>query len=182
MKSYIKNLALLFIVVVTAILVFIYSGWYQIGADTRHNKLTYWALETLRDHSVARAASEIQRPADLESSARLLRGGPDYNEMCVSCHLAPGKSSTDFTKGLYPKPPDLTRKPLKTLNAKQLAQRRFWIIKHGIKASAMPSWAPNHDDERIWDMVAFIDRLPELTIEQYQVLTERGPGSSNHHH
>jgi cytochrome c553 len=133
MKSYIKNLALLFIVVVTAILVFIYSGWYQIGADTRHNKLTYWALETLRDHSVARAASEIQRPADLESSARLLRGGPDYNEMCVSCHLAPGKSSTDFTKGLYPKPPDLTRKPSKTLNEKQLAQRRFWIIKHGIK-------------------------------------------------
>lgn len=181
MKSCIKNLVLLAIAAIIAGLLFIYSGWYHIGADTEHNKVTYWALETLRDNAVARAASEIEVPADLEASARLLRGGPDYNEMCVSCHLAPGKSSTDFTKGLYPKPPDLTQQPIKTLNEKQLAQRRFWIIKHGIKASAMPSWAPNHDDERIWDMVAFLKQLPTLSIEQYHVLTSRSEGSSHEH-
>ena len=182
MKSYIKNLTLLLIAVGIAFVVFIYSGWYDIGADTRHNKLTYWALETLRDNSVARAASEIQIPADLDSSARLLRGGPDYNEMCVSCHLAPGKSSTDFTKGLYPSPPNLTEIPEGTLTEAQHDQRRFWIIKHGIKASGMPSWAPGHDDQRIWDMVAFLKQLPELSPEQYQILTSRGEGKRGHAH
>ena len=60
-------------------------------------------------------------------------------------------------------------------------KRRFWIIKHGIKASGMPSWAPGHDDERIWNMVSFIKRLPDLNAQQYQVLTARKKGDTGHH-
>ena len=61
-------------------------------------------------------------------------------------------------------------------------KRDFWIIKHGIKASGMPAWGPTHDDQRIWNMVAFIQKLPELTPAQYQILTARGggPGSPEH--
>ena len=30
-----------------------------------------------------------------------------------------------------------------------------------------------HDDERIWSMVAFLQRLPDLSTEQYQIITAR---------
>jgi cytochrome c553 len=178
----IKFLTLSLIAIAILLLLFIYSGLYPMGADTPHNKFTYWALETLRDRSVARAASNIKVPENISSSERLLRGGPDYNEMCVSCHLSPGKSETDFTKGLYPSPPNLTEIPETALTKAQHDQRRFWIIKHGIKASGMPSWAPGHDDQRIWDMVAFLKKLPELSPEQYQILTSRDTGNSSHAH
>ena len=37
----------------------------------------------------------------------------------------------------------------------------------------MPAWGITHEDERIWAMVAFLQKLPELTPEQYQILTAR---------
>ena len=58
-------------------------------------------------------------------------------------------------------------------------QRQFWIIKHGIKASGMPAWGPTHSDERIWKMVAFLQSLPSLTPDQYQILTARGNTSDS---
>ncbi len=166
--------------------VFIYSGLYPIGADEPHNKLSYWLLETLRERSIARAASNIQIPDNLNTSDRLLAGGADYNDMCAGCHLKPGKSESDFTIGLYPSPPNLAAiadthgsesgsDGNKGGNRDGTAiQRQFWIIKHGIKASGMPAWGPTHSDERIWNMVAFLQRLPSLTEDQYQILTARG--------
>jgi mono/diheme cytochrome c family protein len=163
---------------------FIYSGLYPIGADTPHFRATHWLLETLREQSIARAASDLVVPEDIETSDRLLAGGADYNEMCSSCHLKPGKTSSDFSLGLYPAPPNLALNDDQhrySDNEEDADKRRFWIIKHGIKASGMPSWAPGHDDERIWNMVAFLKRLPELTPDQYQILTAREKGSSGNH-
>ena len=160
---------------------FLYSGLYPMGADDHHNDLTYWALETLRERSVDRASSGIEVPADLDRSERLLAGGADYNDMCAGCHLKPGKDESDFTLGLNPAPPNLTQPHQGEEDLESRAQHRFWVIKHGIKASGMPAWGPNHDDERIWSMVAFLRRLPELSPEQYQVLTARGSAEAPHH-
>lgn len=163
---------------------FIYSGLYPMGADVPHNKLSYWMLETLRERSIARAASNIQVPDDLNTSDRLLAGGADYNDMCAGCHLEPEVKESDFTIGLYPYPPNLTEEPQDHGHEHSSGsdehgkdaeiQRQFWIIKHGIKASGMPAWGPTHSDERIWNMVSFLQRLPSLTKEQYQILTARG--------
>ena len=46
----------------------------------------------------------------------------------------------------------------------------------------MPAWGPGHDDERIWNMVAFLKQLPELSPDQYQILTARGQDSEGHGH
>jgi cytochrome c553 len=150
---------------------FIYSGLYPMGADNQHTKLTFWVLETLRERSISRAAQDIEVPLDLDTPARLLRGGSDYAAMCASCHLAPDKKETDFTKGLYPKPPNLTMTHLDHGDPKDQDKQYFWIIKHGIKGSGMPAWGPGHTDEQIWNLVAFLKRLPELTPAQYQILT-----------
>lgn len=168
-----KCLALVALVTLLTGVAFLYSGLYPMGADDRHFALTHWALETLRDRSIARASADIDVPADLDTSERLLAGGADYNDMCVSCHLKPGKKQSDFTLGLYPIPPNLSSTANLADDIKEQARLRFWIIKHGIKASGMPAWGPGHDDDRIWSMVAFLQRLPELTPQQYQILTAR---------
>ena len=173
---------------------FIYSGVYPIGADVPHNKVTYWLLETVRERSIAQAASDIKIPDNLNNPSRLLAGGADYNDMCAGCHLKPGKKESDLTIGLYPSPPDLTaitdiyerqklNKAYVSENMTEEAiQRQFWIIKHGIKASGMPAWGPTHSDERIWNMVAFLQRLPTLSEDQYQILTSRGNATEMHDH
>jgi mono/diheme cytochrome c family protein len=179
--SCIKCLVVASGIAVAAGVAFIYSGLYPMAADDRHTALTYWALETLRERSINRASAGIDVPADLDIPERLLAGGADYNDMCVGCHLKPGKTESDFTLGLYPVPPNLAQPQRGEVDLEARAQRRFWVIKHGIKASGMPAWGLEHDDERIWNMVAFLRRLPSLSPEQYQILTARGSTNSDHH-
>ncbi|WP_245574007.1 c-type cytochrome [Neptunomonas japonica] len=168
-------------VIVIGGVAFLYSGLYPVGADDPHYDVTTWALETLRESSIARASLSVDVPPDLSSAERLLKGGADYNDMCAGCHLKPGESESDFTLGLYPSPPNLVAIPRTDADKKSEDQRSFWIIKHGIKASGMPAWAPRHDDERIWNMVAFLKRLPDLTSAQYQIITARGTNKTGHH-
>lgn len=182
--AFIKSMLIVAVIGLIGGGLFIYSGLYPMGADVPHNKLSYWMLETLRERSIARAASNIQVPDDLNTSDRLLAGGADYNDMCAGCHLEPEVKESDFTIGLYPSPPNLTAAPQDHGHKHSSGndehgkdaeiQRQFWIIKHGIKASGMPAWGPTHSDERIWNMVSFLQRLPSLTKEQYQILTARG--------
>lgn len=87
-----------------ASLAFLYSGLYNIGADDQHLRPVYWALETLRERSIAVRAGQIDVPA-LDDPQMLLAGGADYNDMCSGCHLKPGKASSDISSGLYPRPP-----------------------------------------------------------------------------
>ena len=92
-------------------LAFLYSGLYSIGADGQHTKAVYWALETLRDRSIERAAADIQVP-DLTDPVLLLSGGPDYNEMCASCSVTyrvavgPQKGRKVFTLQTVPPTPE----------------------------------------------------------------------------
>jgi mono/diheme cytochrome c family protein len=192
MKVYFKSLAVIGIFILLGGGLFLYSGIYPMGADSRHKALTYWLLETLRERSIARAANDIKVPGNINSPDRLLAGGADYNAMCAGCHLQPGITENDFTLGLYPAPPSLTQAANEhdhvhastAGDENSSLKRQFWIIKHGIKASGMPAWGPGHDDERIWNMVAFLQRLPELTAVQYQILTAtaRNNSSGEHEH
>jgi mono/diheme cytochrome c family protein len=78
--------------------------------------------------------------------------------------------------GFYPEPPDLS-KGKGDMSPAEL----FWIIKNGIKMSAMPAFGPIHKDEEIWSIVAFLKRLPELSAEQYQAM-EKAAKESTHEH
>lgn len=178
------------LVIVLLALGFLYSGVYPMGADRPHNDFTHWVLETLRERSIARASKDIEVPNELNTADRLLAGGADYNDMCAGCHMKPGRTESDLSVGLYPAPPNLTQTQDQATdesahgthgNKDEQARRRFWIIKHGIKASGMPAWGSGHDDERIWNMVAFLERLPTLSEGQYQILTARGDNDGDSH-
>jgi len=41
--------------------------------------------------------------------------------------------------------------------------------------TGMPAWGVTHNDEQLWDVVAFLRKLPELTAEQYQALVKSAP-------
>lgn len=165
---------------------FLYSGIYPMGADDEHTKPVYWALETLRERSIAARAKDIAVPP-LDDPQMLLSGGADYNDMCSGCHVKPGVTSSDIAIGLYPKPPNLAMKASEHGHSDDghgdemaSAARQFWIVKHGIKASGMPAWGATHDDARIWAMVAFLQKLPQLDETQYQILTARTEPTTSH--
>ncbi|MBT9470792.1 MAG: cytochrome c [Phenylobacterium sp.] len=147
----------------------IYSGLYNIGADAPHTRPVYWMIENLRDRSIAVRARGITPPANFNDPKRIATGAGLYAEMCSGCHLAPGMEKTEISQGLYPQAPELGRGLAHTPG------EEFWMIKHGIKMTAMPAWGRTHSDELIWDMVAFVRKLPTLSPAQYQAAVKSAP-------
>jgi cytochrome c553 len=147
---------------------FIGSGVYDIGADDHHTKIALTIIEQLRERSIAARSSSIEAHF-VEDPLRIAAGAQHYSALCVGCHLAPGVTKSDVRRGLYPHPPNLAQEE------PQQAQRAFWVIKHGIKMSAMPAWGMTLDDAAIWDTVAFIRKMPDMTPETYQHLLQE-PG------
>lgn len=160
-------------VAIVGVFAVVSSGVVNIGADQAHNPLVYNFLETARERSIANASQDIVVP-DLTQVDMISSGGADYNDMCAGCHLSPDVTSTDLSSGLYPKPPNFTKADVVERYQNEAgAQQSFWAIKHGIMASGMPAWGATHDDDRMWAMVAFIRSLPELSADQYTMLTTR---------
>ncbi|MBE0538443.1 MAG: c-type cytochrome [Ignavibacterium sp.] len=143
-------------------LLFIYSGWYNVSANEQENGIMKWVLNTTKDRSIESRSKDITVP-DLNDLSMLKEGFEHYNEMCVSCHGAPGLEETEVSVGLNPKAPYLV-KVAKEIDPKEL----FWITKNGIKMTGMPAWGKTHSDEKIWAIVAFVKKLPNITAEEYQ--------------
>ena len=106
---------------------------------------------------------------DPKDPNRISRGAGQYADMCSGCHLAPGMKRTEMSEGLYPRVPELRRKTTLT------PEEQFWVVKHGMKKTGMPAWGVTHDDDLLWDVVAFVRKLPELTPEQYKTLVKNAP-------
>lgn len=149
--------------------IYIYIGAYNIGADAPHWKWVYNTLDAVREQSIAAHARDIKAPADLNDPKRISVGAGLYDEMCTGCHLGPGLEKSEMSQGLYPQAPELAR------GTDHTPAQMFWIIKHGVKLSAMPAWGKTHDDQLIWDMVSFLQKLPKMSPEQYKAAVASAP-------
>jgi mono/diheme cytochrome c family protein len=143
---------------------FVESGFYNIGADDHHTAMTLAIIEKLRDRSIEARARSIDARLVLDPRA-IAAGAEHYAALCVGCHLAPGVTKSAVRAGLYPHPPNLAQQEVRD------PQRTFWIIKHGIKMSAMPAWEKTLDDAAIWDVVSFVRSMPGMTPESYREIS-----------
>jgi hypothetical protein len=103
------------------------------GHEGHHVECNETAINAVK-RSVAVRARDIVVPKDLDDPTRISKGASEYAEMCSGCHLAPGMKRTQISQGLYPRAPELRRGNDLT------PAEQFWIIKHGVKMTAMPAW------------------------------------------
>ena len=172
MKKHIKHHSITIVVTLSVValgaIAFAYSGLYNIGADDHHTKPVFTVLQALRDRSIHVRSEDLKVP-NLNDPKLILKGAGQYAAMCTSCHLEPGVENSELRKGMYPQPPNLSKTHVDPQDA-------FWVIKHGIKMSAMPAWGmAGHDDLTIWSMVAFVEELPGMTSAQYKDIVARAP-------
>lgn len=181
---FIGKLVLIAVALLVLGALFVYSGMYNVGADTRHTKAVDRILAATMLRSVHAHARDIAVPngLNLNDPAFAQRAVSGYEQMCRTCHGAPGKKAE--LGQFHPPPPDLAD----ALRVKQWSDPEvFWIIKHGIKDTAMASFGGSHpgahSDEDIWALTALIRQFLTMTPEQYQVMTERAESqpSMNHH-
>ncbi|GGI16933.1 c-type cytochrome [Oxalicibacterium faecigallinarum] len=174
-----KTLISVVVIAIVALLIFVYSGVYNVAADEPHLSVIRWAMETTRSNSVKRRDDSVTLPADWNSLQRVEQGAKSYAAMCQICHLAPGVEPTAIHKGLNPRPPRLSEEM-----SHHSPENLFWIVKHGIKMTGMPAWGVSHNDEELWGIVAFLKKLPEVSAQEYKAMsqsTSSGHGQDHGH-
>lgn len=146
----------------------VYSGIYNVSADGVPPRFERWLFGTLSDRSIARHARGIQVP-DLRAEDHAAAGYQVFRAQCTSCHGAPGVPPDGFGMGLYPPAPSLNGSEVQEWSDSEL----YWIAKNGIRHTGMPAFGFVLSDEELWNLVAFLRRLPELSDDAFRTFGER---------
>jgi mono/diheme cytochrome c family protein len=162
----IRTLIVLVVLVGLAGITFIYSGIYDVSASTPDNPYIAWVIHKTSDASVGARLGANKVPPGLDRPEMLSAGAKLFVENCVVCHGAPGVARTHIAEGLNPQPPDLFR-----ASRKPDEQENFQFIHNGVKMTAMPAFGATEGDEHVWQLVAFLDKLPGISAADYATLT-----------
>lgn len=177
--SLIISILTLFVIGCLAFWAIALNGRVDVSADGEHWTLTERMLTTMRENAVARSASKIEDATpSLENTEDLHATVIAYEDMCATCHAAPGESPSLIAQGLNPAPPDLAE-----VARTQSPEEIFWVTRHGIRMTGMPAWGETHANEDLWPLVALIKRFPQFEPGEYATLLKaaRDAGARHSH-
>ena len=120
-------------------------------------------------------AKALANPVTL-SEANLGEAREHWVEHCSICHGVDGRGEATLGRNLYPKAPNML-----DANTQQLTDGElFYIISNGVRFTGMPAWGGEDSPESIWELVAFIRRLPQLSPEEIRLLQEIAASAGEH--
>jgi cytochrome c553 len=148
------------------IVLFAWSGIYNVAASRGHFAVVRWFLEFGMRNSVELHAAPIRTPG-LDDPALVERGAGHFHTGCAPCHGAPGVEPNPIAQKMLPHPPELS-----AAVPGWYPNELFWIVKHGLKYTGMPGWPASSRDDEVWAVVAFLVRLPKMDAGEYRRLTQ----------
>lgn len=107
------------------------------------------------------------------SAMALTAGRAHFADHCAVCHGNDGKGQTQFGRGLYPRPPDLTRPATQDLSDGEL----FYVIENGVRFTGMPAFHVEGATDLSWHLVTFVRHLPSLSPEEAHEMERLNPRS-----
>jgi mono/diheme cytochrome c family protein len=144
--------------VVLASYLFMTRGGIFMGTHTKPLPMERTITGAAIRASIGKSADD---PSPLpEDETNLLAGAKIYMQACAGCHgrLDQGSSGA---KGFYPPPPHLL--PRGTGLTDDPVGTTHWLVKNGIRFSAMPSFDKKLSDSEIWQVSLLLrnaDKLP----------------------
>jgi cytochrome c553 len=139
---------------------YVKSGIFDVAAARPHSRPVEWITHETMINSIKRRAPDVSLPT--VRPAQAMRGFCQYEEHCVACHGGPAVARQQWANGLNPAPPYL-------LDATQKWKPREleWIVRNGIKMTAMPAWRESMSDQQITDVVSFLEAMPKMPPQTY---------------
>jgi mono/diheme cytochrome c family protein len=135
------------------LLVFARSGWMPVRADAAPSTLeTKFFTMTVRASVARQATAEVK--ADPLADEDLESGAEIYQAMCAECHGQLNGKPSLLGASFYPPAPQLPGRGSAYSDAEV-----FWIVKHGLRNTAMPAWRNLLADDDIRKVAAFVKRL-----------------------
>ena len=141
-------------------------GLVPIKASSGHWPITSWFLNFTMTRSVSTHTLGMKVPA-LDNPGMVLKGATHYETGCFPCHGNPTLQHPRIASHMTPHPPYLP-----PIVDQWEPQELFYIVKHGVKFTGMPAWPTQQRDDEVWAMVAFLQKFPELSEQEYRHMVD----------
>lgn len=105
------------------------------------------AMDASTERHAPRQSNPIPATAD-----NIAEGDQIYTMNCAMCHGSKEKPINEMGEAFYPRVPQFFGGDPASMPPEQ----NFYIIKHGVRFTAMPSWKKSLSDQQIWKVVAYL--------------------------
>jgi mono/diheme cytochrome c family protein len=116
---------------------------------------------------IARGAPAVTNPISATTD-NLSSGRDEYNEHCAICHGLDGSGRDQLQADFLPRVPGLTG-DVQDLSDGEL----YFVISHGIRNTAMPSFAARHSRDEIWKTILWVRHFAHLTPEERKRIAQQ---------
>ena len=135
------------------------SGLIPANADADPSQLETWIAKTSLHATLDREAPTGANPVAL-TTPNLQRGAQLFVQNCAVCHGSSKGTAApaSLAAGFFQKAPQLATDGVEDDSEGE----SFWKIKHGLRMTAMPSFAHSLSDEQIWTLALFLKHMDKL--------------------
>ncbi|HTI38889.1 MAG TPA: cytochrome c [Vicinamibacterales bacterium] len=157
MRGFIVGVIVTLLVFVAAVVAVSHLGLYPIGADNPPGHLERTLSMRALDVYADKHKPEMDNPVQA-TTANLIEGARLYEAHCALCHGGAAARTSPMREKFNPPVPQL----IAHIPGDEDSWI-FWVTKHGVRMTAMPSWGGILSDDQIWTVAAFIkhsDKLP----------------------
>ena len=121
------------------------------------------------DASIGKSAQDPSPlPAD---ETNFLAGAHIYQQNCAGCHGRLDQTENGMAKRFYPHVPKLLP-PGKGVTDDPVGATH-WVVKHGIRFSAMPSFDGKLTDSELWQVSLFLRNADKLSVSVQDFLRQK---------
>jgi len=156
MNNFIRGIVVGAIALAAGVYGYARFGFLDLRADRNPSALEERIAGSAMDESTERHAAQQKNPLP-PTEENLLAGARLYRDKCSDCHGGPVNPNSDYGRSFYPRVPQFMKQ------APDLPDHEnFYIIKHGVRWTAMPAWGNVMTDSEIWQVVTLLSRLQKL--------------------
>jgi mono/diheme cytochrome c family protein len=174
MRGFISGVVLTVAVILGGLYQYLHLGKFPIGADNPPSAVERWLTEKAMDEYVDRNMPKQDNPMQ-PNAQNLAAGARLYEQNCSYCHGGLLQRVSPMRAKFNPPVPQIIDRIPGDPDA-----HLFWIIKHGIRLSGMPSWAGILSDDQIWQVIAFVKHSANLPAEAQEAWRQAAaPATAN---
>ncbi|MGH7727919.1 MAG: c-type cytochrome [Vulcanimicrobiaceae bacterium] len=158
MRTFLYGIVFTVAALVAAALAGILGGVLPAGADVKPSPLERWAAKVSLRVTIARESKGYADPLQ-PTDANLIAGIRLYGQNCAVCHGTSDAKASLLARGLSIKAPLLAKDGVED----DPEGETFWKLEHGIRFSAMPSFAKTLSSDDRWRLTLFLRHMDHLS-------------------
>jgi mono/diheme cytochrome c family protein len=161
MKNFLAGFITPFILLPLVVLAYFALGFGDTRSDVKPSRWETALIRPAVRDAVRRNAANLSTPSTATEES-IIAGGKLYVLGCMGCHGEPGKPYAEDHANFPPVP------QLPHVGTQYSEPEIYWIVKHGIRFTAMSAYGPFYKEDQLWSLAAFIHRINTLTPAEIQ--------------